>query len=91
MEYKMQISLNVSPELHQQISSTAEYLEKSIEDYIIERLSEPDEVQALKELDDFLESRVISANQGNFVDKTATEIMNEAVQKRLSEKCLSTK
>ena len=87
----MQISLNVSPELHQQISSSAENFEKSIEDFIIERLTESEEEQALKELDEFLEPRVISANQGNFVDKTAFEIMTEAVQKRLSEKCQSTK
>ena len=86
----MQISLNVTPELHQQLSSATEYFGKSITDYIIERLTEPDEEQAMKELDDFLEPRVISANQGNFVDKTATEIMNEAVQKRLSEKYQNT-
>ena len=80
----MQITFNVSPELHQQISSSAEYLEKSIEDYIIERLTEPDEEQALKELDDFLEPRVISAKQGNFVNKSVREIANEVLQRKLA-------
>ena len=80
----MQISISLSPELYQQISSSAEYLEKSIEDYIIERLTEPNEEQAINKLDDFLEPRVISAKQGNFVNKSVREIANEVMQRKLA-------
>ena len=80
----MQILIDVTPELHKEISSTATSLGKSIADYIIERLTEPDEVQALKELDDFLEPRVISAKQGNFVNKSVREIASEVLQRKLA-------
>ena len=79
----MQILLDVPPELHKQISSSAASLGKSIADYIIEKLAEPNEELAMKELDDFLEPRIQSAKQGNFVNKTVRVIANEVLQKNL--------
>ena len=87
----MNTEIKIPTELYKQLSTEAESVGLPTEIYIVEKL-QPNltEEQAIKRLDDFLEPRINSAKQGNFVDKTATEIMNEAVQKRLSEKCQNT-
>ena len=83
----MKIQFKIKPELCEKIESIAKYTSMPIEDYIIEKLTTiVDEELALKKLDDFLEPRIQSAKQGNFVNKTVREIMDEALQNRLSER-----
>ena len=80
----MQVSLNLTPELHHKIESTASSIGKSISDFIIDKvLIGLDEEKALKDLESFLEPRIIAAKQGKISEKSIDEIVEEAFKKAL--------
>ena len=83
----MNTEIKIPTELYQQLSTEAESVGLPTEIYIVEKL-QPNltEEQAIKRLDDFLELRIKSAKKGNFVNKSAKEIVTDAIQKRLKEK-----
>ena len=78
----MQVSLNLSPELHQQIETSASSIGKSISDFIIDKVQIGlDEERALKKLEDFIELRLAAADRGEISEKPIEEIVKEAFKK----------
>ena len=77
----MQVSIEVKPELYQYMESTASSLGKSISEIIAEKFQpEFDKIQqAKKELTEFLKPAIIAAKNGDVVDQTFDEIVNEAL------------
>ena len=78
----MQLSLNIKPELYQQMETSASLRGKSIDNFVVDEIQSlcEDEQRAIKELDDFLKPTIIAANNGHVSDKTPDEIFKEVME-----------
>ena len=76
----MRLSIEVTPEQHQRLKAVAALRGKSIKDYVLNRvlpdIPAPDEDEALRQLETFLEPR-IKAAQGEAVNKSIEQIFEE--------------
>ena len=80
----MQISINLTPVLHQEIELTANSIGKSINDFIVDIVqTELVDIKAQKDLENFLEPRINAAKQGKISKKTFDEIVDESFKKAL--------
>ena len=73
----MRLSIEVTSEQHQRLKAAAALQGKSIKDYVLERAFPAQEEQALAELEAFLKSRIESANNKQFSDKSVSEIFDQ--------------
>lgn len=79
----MRISIEVSPEQHQQLKAAAALQGKSIKDYVLERtLPQAHEAEALRELEAFLKPRVAKAKSGKLSSLSVDEIFADETQKK---------
>lgn len=79
----MRLSIDITPEQHQRLKAVAALQGKSMKDYVLNRVLADipaDDAEALRQLEAFLEPR-IKAAQGQTLDKSVTEIFEDAVQK----------
>ena len=78
----MQLSLNVKPELYQQMEKLASFRGKPISDFVIDEIQSlcDEEQRANKALADFLEPTVKALNNGEVVNQTAEEIVKETLE-----------
>ena len=82
MVFNIQISINLRPELHQEIESTANSIGKSISDFIVDIVRiNLDDAKAQKDLENFLKPRINAASQGKISKKTFNEIVDESFKK----------
>ncbi len=76
----MRLSIEVTPEQHQRLKAVAALRGKSIKDYVLDRVlpstPAPDEDEALRQLETFLEPRIRAA-QGKIVNKSVEQIFEE--------------
>ena len=76
----MRLSIEVTPEQHQRLKAVAALRGKSIKDYVLDRVlpevPAPDEDEALRQLETFLEPR-IKAAQDETVNKSVEQIFEE--------------
>lgn len=79
----MRLSIDITPEQHQRLKAVAALSGQSMKDYVLNRvLSDTpteDETEALRQLEAFLKPR-IEAAQGDFPEKSVTEIFEEVLQ-----------
>ena len=79
----MRLSIEVSPEQHQQLKAVAALCGKSIKAYVLERVLPDtqvgDDAKALSQLETFLEPRFKAAH-GAAVNKSVEQIFEEAHQ-----------
>jgi len=77
----MRLSIEVSPEQHQQLKAVAALSGKSIKAYVLERVLPGmplvDDSEAMRQLEAFMEPR-IQAAQGAVVEKTVEQMFEEA-------------
>jgi hypothetical protein len=76
------LSIDLTEQQHQQIKAVAALQGKSIKEYAVERLLPltADEEQAMLELKQLLAPRIERALKGEVVEKTVTEIVEEALR-----------
>ena len=78
----MQVLLNLTPDLYKQIDSTAKSIGKSVNDFLVDKLSNDfDDKKAQEDLENFLAPRITAAKQGKITDKTIDEIVEESFKK----------
>ena len=74
----MRLSIEISPEEHQQLKAAAALQGKSIKDYVLERtLPNSQEKAALQKLESFLKPRVDAAMDGERSSLSVDEIFDE--------------
>jgi hypothetical protein len=80
----MRLSIEVTPEQHARLKAVAALHNKSIKDYVLERVLPPapetkpqSEEEALHQLEEFLRPRIEAARQGEFVSKSVEQIFEE--------------
>jgi predicted HicB family RNase H-like nuclease len=80
----MRLSIEVTPEQHARLKAVAALHGQSIKDYVLERVlppvleEEPSSAEeALRELEAFLEPRIKSAENEEFVSKSVEQIFEE--------------
>lgn len=74
----MRLSIEISPEEHQQLKAAAALQGKSIKDYVLERtLPDSQEKAALQKLESFLKPRVDAAMDGERSSLSVDEIFDE--------------
>ena len=77
----MRLSIEISPEEHQQLKAAAALQGKSIKDYVLERtLPKAQEKKALAELESFLKPRIDNAMNGERSTLSVDDIFNEVDQ-----------
>ena len=77
----MRLSIEITPEQHQRLKAIAALQGKTIKDYVLERaLPELDDHNDLKQLEDFLKSRVDAAQNGDFSDKSVDDVFDEVLE-----------
>ncbi len=81
----MRLSIEISPEEHQQLKAAAALQGKSIKDYVLERtLPDSQEKAALQKLESFLKPRIDAATNGErsslSVDDIFDEVENQSQQ-----------
>ncbi len=81
----MRLSIEISPEEHQQLKAAAALQGKSIKDYVLERtLPDSQEKAALQKLESFLKPRIDAAMSGErsslSVDDIFDEVENQSQQ-----------
>ncbi|MEQ1635246.1 MAG: DUF1778 domain-containing protein [Methylococcales bacterium] len=87
----MHLSIELTQEQHQQLKDIAALRGQNINDFVLERvLQQPlpktvttSEIEALQQLDAFLQPRVEAAKQDKVVNKSVQQIFNETYQKEL--------
>ncbi len=76
----MRLSIEITPEQHQKLKAIAALQGKTIKDYVLER-SLPnfgdDDSKALEALENFLKPRVKAAKNGDFSEKSVSDIFDE--------------
>lgn len=78
----MRLSIDITPEQHQNLKAAAALQGKSIKSYVLERaLPNTDEQAALKKLEAFLEPRVAAAKAGEVSSKSIDDIFDEEIAK----------
>ena len=79
---KMQVSIDIKPELYQYLESTASSLGKSISEIIADKFQPEldEEQQAKNELVKFLEPTIKELRNGIVSEKSFDEIVNEALE-----------
>jgi len=74
--HNMRLSIEVTPEEHQRLKAVAALQGKSIKDYVLERVlpqtMTPEETEALRQLEAFLEPRIKAASQD---DRAGVSVM----------------
>ena len=80
----MQVSLDLTPELHHKIESTANSTGKSISDFILDKvLIGLDEEKASMDFKNFIEPRIDEAKRGGLTEESFDEIVEEEFKKAL--------
>lgn len=80
------LSIEITPEQHQQLKAMAALHGKSIKQYILERAMPTPDAKAsspeaaLRQLERFLEPRVKAAERGEVVSKSVRQIFDEVSQ-----------
>ena len=81
----MRLSIEVTPEQHARLKAVAALHNKSIKDYVLERVLPPPPEktpqsgeEALRQLEEFLRPRVEAARRGELVSKSVEQIFEEA-------------
>jgi hypothetical protein len=81
----MRLSIEVTPEQHARLKAMAALHNKSIKDYVLERVLPPppetepqSEEEALHQLEAFLRPRIEAARQDEFASKSVEQIFEEA-------------
>ena len=78
----MRLSIEISPEEHQQLKAAAALQGKSIKDYVLERvLPDSQEKAALQKLESFLKPRIDAAMKGERSSLSVDEIFDEVENK----------
>lgn len=68
------LSIDITPEEHQKLKVISAFIGKSIKQYILEKaLYDITEPQELKNLEQFLAPRILSAQQGNVSSETSAK------------------
>ncbi len=79
----MRISIEVTPDQHQQLKAAAALQGKSIKNYVLERtLPNASEQNALNELEAFLKPRLDNVSQGSLSNKSVENIFDEVQQEK---------
>lgn len=74
----MRLSIEISPEEHQQLKAAAALQGKSIKDYVLERtLPDSQEKAALQKLESFLKPRIDAAMNGERSSLSVDDIFDE--------------
>ena len=74
----MRLSIEISPEEHQQLKAAAALQGKSIKDYVLERtLPDAQEKAALQKLESFLKPRIDTAMNGKHSSLSVDDIFDE--------------
>ena len=74
----MRLSIEISPEEHQQLKAAAALQGKSIKDYVLERtLPDSQEKAALQKLESFLKPRIDAAMNGDRSSLSVDDIFDE--------------
>lgn len=74
----MRLSIEISPEEHQQLKAAAALQGKSIKNYVLERtLPDAQEKAALQNLESFLKPRIDAAMNGECSSLSVDEIFDE--------------
>lgn len=83
----MRLSIEVTQEQHQRLKAVSALRGQSIKDYVLERVFQPlsdgvtnDTEEALRQLESFLQPRLIAAKEGKFSDQSVSEIFEEVHQ-----------
>ena len=78
----MRLSIEITPEQHQNLKAAAALQGKSIKSYVLERtLPNADEQAALQKLEAYLAPRVAAAKAGKISSKSVDEIFDEEIAK----------
>lgn len=78
----MRLSIEITPEQHQNLKAAAALQGKSIKNYVLERvLPNADEQEALQKLESYLQPRVAAAKAGKITDKSVDDIFDEEIAK----------
>ena len=72
----MRLSIEVSPEQHQQLKAVAALSDQSIKDYVLDRVLPDEEDEALQQLERFLEPRLKESS----INKSVKKIFEETHQ-----------
>ena len=81
----MQVALDLTPELHHKIESTANSIGKSINDFILDKvLAGLDDDIAKKDFKNFIETRIIEAKRGELTDESIDEIVEAEIKKAMN-------
>jgi hypothetical protein len=78
----MRLSIEVSTEEHQRLKAVAALQGKSIKEYVLERVlpqaPTPEEIQALRELESFLEPRLTAAAEDDRKGPSVMQLFEDA-------------
>ena len=78
----MRLSIEITPEQHQNLKAAAALQGKSIKSYVLERaLPNADEQAALQKLEAYLAPRVTAAKTGKISSKSVDDIFDEEIAK----------
>lgn len=78
----MRLSIEITPEQHQNLKAAAALQGKSIKNYVLERaLPNADEQAALQKLEAYLAPRVAAAKAGEISNKSVDDIFDEEIAK----------
>ena len=82
LEVFMRLSIEITPEQHQNLKAAAALQGKSIKSYVLERaLPNADEQAALQKLEAYLAPRVAAAKAGKISSKSVDDIFDEEIAK----------
>ena len=78
----MQLSIDIEPDLYRKVESLASLRGESIEDFVLQQMQSvwDKELQAMRDLLDFLEPDIVAAKNGNVSKKTFKEIVKEVLE-----------
>jgi len=75
----MRLLIEITRKQHEKLQASAALHGRSVQDYVLERVLPADgEETALRELEDFLQPRIVAAKRGEWSDRTATKIFDSA-------------
>jgi len=81
------LSIEVTPEQHQRLKAVAALQDKTIKDYVLDRVLPPfpdgesmSEEEALKKLEDYLEPRIESARKEEYSSRSVEQIFEDVRQ-----------
>lgn len=79
----MRLSIEITTNQHQRLKAAAALQGQSIKDYVLKRtLPNPEELIALRRLEEFLKPRIEAANNGQLSSKSVDDIFNEVLEEK---------